>query len=250
MSGAGTESPWPPEDGRDFRTTHWSVVLAAGREQSAQASDALAALCRAYWPPLYGYARRLGNRPEDAQDLTQAFFARLLQRGLIAQANRERGRFRTFLLTAFRHFLVSEWEKQRAVQRGGRYAFVSWEQGDLENGYLAENPGDVSPESAFEKRWAASLLEAVLRRLRAEAEAGDRVALFERLKDYLWGDSSEVSYGSIASELGLTPTAVKVAAHRLRQRFREVLRAEIAHTVASETEIEEEMRYLFAVVSG
>lgn len=248
MNGAGAGTPWQPDGPQDFRTTHWSVVLTASQDHHPQAEEALATLCRAYWRPLYGYGRRLGYAQADAQDLTQAFFARLLERRLFKRAEQDRGRFRTFLLTAFKHFAVNEWKKAQAVQRGGRFSFVSWDDVDAEGGFQAEM--ELSPEKAFEKRWAQCLLDAVLRRLRAEAETSNRVPLFERLKEYLWGEAGQATYASIASELGLTPTAVKVAAHRLRQRFREVLRAEIAHTVTTESDIDDELRHLFDVVSG
>jgi RNA polymerase sigma-70 factor (ECF subfamily) len=234
---------------RDFRTTHWSVVLAAGQEDSPEAVDALTRLCRTYWYPLYVYVCRKGHSPEDAQDLTQEFFRHLLEKRLFAWADRERGRFRNFLLTALKHFLINQWEKTRAVQRGGRCAFVSLQEENAAERFQAEPADDVTPEKAYEKRWAATLLEAVLRQLGVEADAGGRRTLFEKLKDYLWGESDSTSYASIALELGLTPTAVKVAAHRLRQRFREVLRAEIAHTVAREEDIDDELRHLFAIVS-
>lgn len=238
-----------PNVPRDFRTTHWSVVLAAGQGDSPQAADALTTLCRTYWYPLYVYVRRQGHPPQDAEDLTQEFFARLIEKRLVALADRERGRFRTFLLTSLKHFLINEWEKARAVQRGGRCTFVSLQEENAADRFQAELTDGLTPEKAYEKRWTATLLEGVLRQLRAEADASDRRALFEKLKDYLWGEAGAITYVSIASELSLTPTAVKVAAHRLRQRFREVLRAEIAHTVAREEEIDDELRHLFAIVS-
>lgn len=238
-----------PDVPRDFRTTHWSVVLAAGQGSAPEATDALARLCRAYWYPLYVYVRRQGHAPPDAEDLTQEFFARLLEKRLFAFADRERGRFRTFLLTALKHFLVNEWEKARAVQRGGRCAFVSLQEENAAERFQAEPSDGTTPEKAYEKRWAATLLEVVLRHLRVEADASGRRALFDKLKDYLWGEAGAITYVSIASELSLTPTAVKVAAHRLRQRFREVLRAEIAQTLAREEDIDDELRHLFAIVS-
>lgn len=233
-----------------FRTTHWSVVLAAGRQGSPEAGDALNKLCRTYWYPLYYYVRRHGRTPEDASDLTQAFFARLLEKQLFALADRERGRFRTFLLTSLSHFLTNEREKSQAVQRGGRCSFVSWDDADAEQRFQAEGADHLTPESAYEKRWARTLLETVLGQLRAEAEAAGRGKLFEELKEYLWGGESQITYTKIASDLGLSTTAVKVAAHRLRQRFREVLRAEIAHTVATESEIDNELGHLLRVVSS
>jgi RNA polymerase sigma factor (sigma-70 family) len=238
-----------PMAARAFVTTQWSKVLMAGQGDSPAATDALAGLCRTYWYPLYVYVGRQGRSPQDAQDLTQEFFARLLEKRLVALADPERGRFRTFLLTALKHFLANEWEKAHAVRRGGRCTFLSLEQEQAAERFLAEPADDVSPEKAYEQRWAAALLEAVLQHLRQEAEAGNRAMLFEKLKDYLWGEAGAATYASIASELGLSETAVKVAAHRLRQRFREVLRAEIARTVSREEEIDDELRHLFSIVS-
>jgi RNA polymerase sigma-70 factor (ECF subfamily) len=186
---------------------------------------------------------------EEAQDLTQEFFARLLEKQCLALADQQRGRFRTFLLTALKNFLINEWEKARTIRRGGTRTFVSWDQQNAETRLQVEPADDLSPEKAYEKRWATVLLEGVLRQLRLEASDAGRAALFEKLKDYLWGEAKESTYADIALDVALSETAVKVAAHRLRQRFREVLRAEIAHTVGSLEEIDEELRHLFAVVS-
>ena len=233
-----------------FHTTHWSAVVTAGQGESPAAAKALAALCCTYWRPLYSYVRRLGHGPAEAQDLTQEFFARLIERRLLARADQQRGRFRTFLLTSLKHFLVNEWEKSRAAQRGGGRAIISWDEVEAENQFLAEVADQLTPEKVYEKQWASSVLEAVLRQLRAEATASGRGDLFERLKEYLWGEVARTTYAAIGAELGMTPVAVKVAAHRLRQRFREVLRAEIASTVATEQEIDEELRHLFEVVAS
>jgi RNA polymerase sigma-70 factor (ECF subfamily) len=231
-----------------FPTTHWSLVLSAAQTASAEAEDALSSLCRTYWQPLYGYVRRQGHAPHDAEDLTQAFFARLLEKGYLSLADRRRGRFRTFLLSALKHFLINQWEKEHAKRRGGGQETVAWDTLGAEERFLAEPSDGLTPEMAYEKRWAATLLEQVLRRLREEAAASERLALFERLKDYLWGETAE-GYGAIAVALGQSEVAVKGAAHRLRQRFREVLRAEIAHTVLHDEEIEDELRHLIQVIS-
>ncbi|MCI0540438.1 MAG: sigma-70 family RNA polymerase sigma factor [Verrucomicrobiales bacterium] len=232
-----------------FATTHWSVVLAVGGQEPERQRAALEALCRSYWYPLYAFVRRQGYSLEEAQDLTQEFFTRVLEKGSLALADQQRGRFRTFLLTALKNFLVNEWQKAHTIRRGGTRTFLSWEQENAEARLQLEPSDDLTPEKAYEKRWAMALLEDVLRQLRSEALDADRAALFEKLKDYLWGEASQTTYAGIGTELGMTETAVKVAAHRLRQRFREVLRAEIAHTVASLEEIDDELRHLFAVVS-
>jgi RNA polymerase sigma-70 factor (ECF subfamily) len=232
-----------------FSTTHWSVVLAVADQQPELQSAALEALCRSYWYPLYAFVRRQGYTVEEAQDLTQEFFARLLEKQYLALADQQRGRFRTFLLTALKNFLINEWEKARTIRRGGSQTFLSWDQQEAEARLHLEPADDLSPEKAYEKRWATALLEGVLRQLRLEAAQAGRATLFEKLKDYLWGEPSQCTYASIGSDLGVSESAVKVAAHRLRQRFREVLHAEIAHTVGSREEIGDEMRHLFAVVS-
>jgi RNA polymerase sigma-70 factor (ECF subfamily) len=232
-----------------FATTRWTVVLLAGQTQSDQASSALELLCRTYWYPLYAFVRRLGHNHEEAQDLTQAFFVRLLQKDYLALADRQRGRFRTFLLTALKNFLVNEWEKGQAQRRGGNQRFVDWAATDAEGRFLNEPVDGLTPELMYERRWVATLLEQVLAQLREEARISERQPLFERLKEYFWGDSSEATYSEIAIEFNMTETAVKGAAYRLRQRFRELLRAEIAHTVPGEDEIEDELRHLIQVMS-
>jgi len=232
-----------------FATTRWSVVMLAGQAQSEESSSALEVLCRTYWYPLYAFVRRRGRDHDEAQDLTQAFFTRLLEKEHLTLADRQRGRFRTFLLTALKNFLVNEWEKGQAQRRGGNQRFVDWEATDAEGRFLNEPVDDSTPESVYERRWVATLLEHVLAQLRKEARASGRQPLFERLKEYFWGDSAEATYGAIAAEFNMSEIAVKGAAYRLRQRFRELLRAEIAHTVLNEEEIEDELRHLIQVMS-
>lgn len=235
--------------GQVFATTHWSVVLAAGESGSAEGERALASLCRAYWFPLYGYVRRLGYGPEDARDLTQEFFARLLDRRLYRLADRERGRFRTFLLTALRNFIFNERDKQRAQRRGGHCQFVSWEELDPEARFQAEPADGLTPERAFDRQWALALLDRVLERLREEAARAGRAEQFERLKHLVWGGTATVSYSDLAAELGGSESGLRVAVHRLRHRFRELLRAEIAHTVARPEEVDEELRALIETLA-
>jgi RNA polymerase sigma factor (sigma-70 family) len=244
-----SDTPPPPGAPRCFVTTHWSVVLAAGRSDTARAEAALERLCEAYWYPLYGYVRRRGYSIEDAQDLTQAFFARVLERHWLADAQQAKGRFRTFLLTAMERFLANEWDKARALKRGGGQRMVPLQLGTAEMRYGVEPADTRTPEQAFEYRWALTLLEEVVKRLGAEYQARGQEELFKALKPCLVGEGSSQPYGELAAQLGMEEGAVKVAVHRLRQRYRELLRAEIANTVASAGEVEAEMRHLFHVLA-
>lgn len=233
-----------------FATTHWTVVLSAAQGGSPRADDALARLCQSYWYPLYAYVRRQGNSPHDAQDLTQAFFARLIAKNYLGDVNRAKGRFRSFLLASLKHFLANEWDKARALKRGGGQTIVPLEVETAERRYSLEPADPHSPDKIFERRWALTLLEQVLGRLRAEYSAQGKGALFEGLKDSLTGDRSTLRYAELGGAVGLSEGAVKVAAHRLRRRYREILRLEIANTVATPEEVDEELRYLFAVLAG
>lgn len=233
-----------------FVTTHWSVVLTAGKPQAAQSAQALEILCRTYWYPLYAYVRRIGNSPQDAEDLTQAFFARFLEKRWIAGVDAQRGRFRSFLLSALKHFLANEWDKARAQKRGGRMKFVSFEDGTAETRYRREPADTTAPDKEYDRRWALALLDAVLARLRKEYADEGKAGLFEHLKGTLGGDRSEVPYARLGERLEMSEGAVKVAVHRLRQRYRAILRNEIAQTVATETEVEDELRELFAALGG
>jgi RNA polymerase sigma factor (sigma-70 family) len=244
-----SDTPPPPGAPRCFVTTHWSVVLAAGRSDTARAEAALERLCEAYWYPLYGYVRRRGYSIEDAQDLTQAFFARVLERHWLADAQQAKGRFRTFLLTAMERFLANEWDKARALKRGGGQRMVPLQLDTAETRYGVEPADTRTPEQAFEYRWALTLLEEVVKRLGAEYQARGQEELFKALKPCLVGEGSSQPYGELAAQLGMEEGAVKVAVHRLRQRYRELLRAEIANTVASAGEVEAEMRHLFHVLA-
>ncbi|PWU07961.1 MAG: RNA polymerase subunit sigma-24 [Verrucomicrobia bacterium] len=232
-----------------FVTTHWSVVLAAGRNDTTRAQRALARLCNTYWYPLYAYVRRRGYGPEDAQDLTQEFFARLLSQDSLSKADRERGRFRTFLLAAMSHFLANEWDKARAQKRGGGAEFVPIQLGSAETRYGEEPADPRTPEQEFERRWAVALLDEVLNRLRAEHKDKESVESFETLKPCLVGDSESQPYAELAKKHGISEGAVKVNVHRLRRRYRELLREEIANTVATADEVDAEMRYLFTVLA-
>ncbi len=231
-----------------FTTTHWSVVLAAGQQDSPQAAEALEILCRAYWYPLYVYVRRRGYGVEDAQDLTQQFFVRLLKKGSFRRANPERGKFRTFLLHALQNFLANEWSRAHALKRGGGAVTFSTDVQAAEERYIVEPATLLTPERAYERRWALTLLDRVLAGLRQEyAEAG-RARVFDELAELLWGKEASISYAQIGEQLGMKEGAVRGAMHRLRAAFRERLRAEVAQTVIDFGQVDEEMRYLLAVV--
>jgi RNA polymerase sigma-70 factor (ECF subfamily) len=231
-----------------FTTTHWSIVLAA-RDGGSGADGALESLCRIYWPPLYAFARRRGFGPPDAQDLTQEFFARFLEKNYLQSVDRGKGRFRSFLLACFEHFLAKEWRRASAQKRGGRVAFVSFADEALEQRYL-EIPAGASPEQLFEKEWAMTLLDQVLAQLRDEYVAAGKDRLFDATKVFLTGEKRASSYAELAAGLATTEAALKMCVSRMRQRFGEVLRAEIAHTVASPEDVDDELRALFAALSG
>jgi RNA polymerase sigma factor (sigma-70 family) len=232
-----------------FATTHWSVVLAAGRGDSPQAQDSLEKLCQTYWLPLYAYVRRRGYAEADAKDLTQAFFAWLLERDWLERADQERGRFRSFLLTSMSGFLSNEWDKARAQKRGGgRTISLPFDAADTSCRW--EPADNFTPEQSFEWRWALTLLDQVMNRLCADYGGQGKANLFEQLKPCLLGERSAQPYAALAPKLGMTEGSVKVAVHRLRQRYRQLLREEIANTVAKPEEIEEEMRHLFAVLAS
>jgi RNA polymerase sigma factor (sigma-70 family) len=233
-----------------FLTTHWSVVLAAGRSDSTRAGNALARLCQTYWYPLYAYVRRHGHSPHDAQDLTQEFFARLLERHSIACADPNRGRFRSFLLSALDHFLVNEWDKARAQKRGGGRPALSLDLELAEERYHRELSDTATPDKLFDKHWAGALLEEVLNQLEAEYQQAGKGALFAALKQTLTGTRESQPYAVLAASLGMNEAAVKVTVHRLRKRYRERLRAEIANIVADPEQTEDELRHLFTALAG
>ncbi len=234
--------------GAQFTTTHWSVVLAAGDKSSSDAHEALERLCQTYWYPLYAYVRRKGVGPDDAQDLTQQFFLRLLQGNRLALANPARGRFRTFLLSSLQNFLVNEWVKASREKRGGRQEFVPLHTGDPERLYACEPADARTPESVFEQRWAATVMRQAMTQLRAEYADG-REKLFETLQACAWGDKANLPLAAIAETLGMREGAVRVAVHRLRGRYRDFLRQTIAQTVSSAAEVDDELRHLIQIVS-
>jgi RNA polymerase sigma factor (sigma-70 family) len=239
-----------PQPNAVFATTHWSVVLTAGRSDTTRARDALAKLCQTYWYPLYAYVRRRGHSPEDAQDLTQEFFARLLEKNWVGNADQTKGRFRSFLLSAMNHFLSDEWDKARAQKRGGGVPLVPLQFDTAETRYGVEPADATTPERVFERRWALTLLEKVLHCLQAEYEQEGRADLFAALHPCLVGERTSQPYAELAVKLGVNEGTVKSAVHRLRQRYRQLLRDEIANTVAGTDAVDEEMRHLFAVLAG
>jgi RNA polymerase sigma-70 factor (ECF subfamily) len=236
--------------GANFTPTHWSVVLAAaGQSDSTSSRDALEKLCRNYWVPIYAFVRRQGHSPHDSQDLTQEFFARLLEKNYLAEADRAKGRFRSFLLASLKHFLANERDKANAQKRGGGKVFISIDSDAVETAFGAELTQEATADKIFERRWALALLDQVLRRLREEYARDGKEKQFGQLKQTLTEASRSVPYAEIAARLGISEGAVKVAVHRLRQRYRELLRAEISDTVAGADEIEDEIRSLFTALA-
>jgi RNA polymerase sigma-70 factor (ECF subfamily) len=229
-----------------FQTTHWSVVLQAAQRQEGGGA-ALEKLCQDYWFPLYSYVRRGGRDAEEAKDLTQEFFARLLEKNWLAQADANRGRFRSFLLSALKHFLANEWRKKQAAKRGGGKSVVSLDD-TAEALYLAEPASDLTPEKIYERRWALRLFERALGRLREDHQAAGKLAVFEALEPFLSAEAREGDYERVGAALGMSNGAVAGAVHRLRQRYRELVRDEIAQTVTSPAELEDEMRSLLAAL--
>jgi RNA polymerase sigma-70 factor (ECF subfamily) len=222
-------------------------VLRAGQGDATQAQAALAQLCQAYWYPLYSFVRHRGYALHDAQDLTQAFFAHLVEKSTLSRVDPQQGRFRTFLLAALKNFLANDWDRSQARKRGGGQKIVSLEQDVAESRFALEPSHELTPEYQFERQWALTLLERVLAALRDEYHREGKVALFEELKGTLTGQ--EGTYADMAARLGRSEGAIKVAAHRLRRRYRELLRALIAETVA-EGDVEDELRHLFTVLQG
>lgn len=232
-----------------FVTTKWSVVLAAGRSDTTRSQAALEKLCRTYWYPLYAYVRRRGYSPEDAQDLTQAFFAQLLEDRSLAGADPNLGRFRSYLLTAMNHFLTDEWKKGRAQKRGGGCEVLSLDWALAQERFDLEPADDSAPDRIFEKQWALALLAEVLNRLELEYQLDGKAEIFTALKQTLMGSRESQPYAELAVGLGMNESAVKVAVHRLRKRYRELIREEIAGTLERSQDIDEEMRCLFSALA-
>jgi RNA polymerase sigma-70 factor (ECF subfamily) len=247
------DSTPPPESAAGhgvFATTHWSVVVSATDQSSPKSAEALESLCKAYWLPLYAYCRRSGHSPADAEDLTQGFFARLLEKDYLKSASQEKGRFRSFLLVALKRFIANEWDHQHALKRGGFARFVPIDQDLAESRFASELAHNLQPDLLFDRQWAMTLLDHTLSRLRQEYLETGRAQLFDYLHGCLAKDETALPYAEIATRLNLTEAAVKMAVHRLRVRYREILQNEIAQTVASPSDIELEMKHLFTAFEG
>jgi RNA polymerase sigma factor (sigma-70 family) len=232
-----------------FVTTRWTVVLAARDKALPQSEAALESLCRAYWYPLYAYVRRLGHQTADAQDLTQEFFVRLLAKEWLASADREKGRFRTFLIVALKRFLANEWDRVHREKRGGHAPHFSLDTELAEARYQSDSALELTADRIYERRWALTLLENTMNRLRAEFAQAGKAAEYERLKVFLTADKSDIAYADVARALSTSEGAARVAVHRLRRRFREVFREEVAHTVAAAEDVEEELRHLLSALA-
>jgi RNA polymerase sigma-70 factor (ECF subfamily) len=238
------------KQGSPFLTTHWSVVLAAAGQPSATADEALERLCRAYWYPLYAHVRRRGHGPDEAQDLTQAFFARLLEKSFLRAADRNKGRFRSFLLAALDHFLTNEWRRGQARKRGGGKVLFSIDDAANEHRYVHEPHHDETPERLFERRWAFTVLERAMQRLESEYTACGKAEHFEALKSLIGGDRADLPHSVIAARLRLTTKALNLALFRMRRRYGELIRAEIAETVAQPGDVDAELRHLMQCIRG
>lgn len=234
--------------GARFSTTQWSLVLAAGAAQSSEGEAALARLCTLYWYPLFAFVRRQGHSADEAEDLTQAFFARLIEKGDISDADRSRGRFRSFLLASCKHFLSNQRDRERTLKRGGGHEAISIDVAAAEARYQRALAHDETPERLYDRQWTLTLLETVVAQLKEEYAANGNVRLFDALRPFITGDGEGDAYASVAAGLDMSEGAVKVAVHRLRRRYREALREHVADTVGSLQEVDDEMRYLLASV--
>jgi RNA polymerase sigma factor (sigma-70 family) len=245
------DEPTPtPFAADEFRTTHWSLVLDAGNRAGREAGAALAELCGRYWYPLYAYVRRRVKDVGEAQDLTQEFFARLLEKNVLAAASQERGRFRSFLLSALKNFLANEWDKAKAQKRGGGRQVLPLALDTAESRLNLEPAHDLTPEKLYDRQWAMTLLELVVERLQTELAAEGKARQFNLLKQALAGGRGAIDYAAAARELDLSEEAVRQTAHRLRRRYRELLREELAQTVADPADVDDEIRSLFTTLGA
>lgn len=231
-----------------FVTTSWTVVLQAAAKDPTKNSDALAILCEAYWYPLYAFVRRLGSAPDDAEDLTQSFFADLLAKSKLAKSDPDRGRFRTFLLTSLQNFLKNEHRKNSAIKRGGQHSILSLDFEAAESQFSLEPVHERTPQKAFDRNWALAVLNQVLQSLEQQYADSGKSELFDALKSHLVGEAS-VPYSALAVNLGMKEGAIKVAMHRLRERYGQMLRLQIAKTIEDSADVDQELRYLFEVLS-
>jgi RNA polymerase sigma-70 factor (ECF subfamily) len=244
MSETEYDGQRPDGAATEFTTTRWSVVLLAREANSTVAREALSELCRVYWYPLYAFVRRTGHSPHDAQDLVQEYFARLIEGDWLRQVDERKGRFRSFLLSALKHFLANEWDRIRALKRGGAHRLLSLDETQTENRYRLEPSHCDSPDRLYERRWAMTLLETVLARLEQEYRAEGKATIFEELKHCLAGSRETPAYAELAPRLGVSVGATKVMVHRFRQRYRELLRDHVSQTVSEVREVDEELQYL------
>jgi len=235
--------------GEIFATTRWTVVLTAGDRRAPQADAALEELCRTYWYPLYAYVRRHGHSREDAEDLTQAFFARLLEKNYLDGISSDGGKFRAFLLVAVKRFLANEWDRANRQKRGGGVAPLSLDWQDADTRYQINPADDLSPDKLYDRAWAVTVLERVITRLREENSTDGKAKIYAQLQRFLMVGKDDISYGHTAAVLQLSEGAVRVAVHRLRRRYRELLREEIGQTLSDPAQAEEEMRVLFNALS-
>jgi len=248
---AANPNPEPASRGRPwFATTHWSVVLASRDHDPARARDALEQLCTVYWYPLYAFLRRRGHQPADAEDLVQGFIEHLLEHRFFEAADPHRGRFRSYLLASLNHFVADTADRAGRLKRGAGKPLLSLDTAVAERRYALEPADPCNPEQLFERRWALTLLDTVLHRLETEAAESGRTNLFRQIKGVLLGDRGGVPYVELAPQLGISEAALTMTVHRLRRRYRELVREEIAHTVSRPVEIDEEMRHLFQVLGG
>jgi RNA polymerase sigma-70 factor (ECF subfamily) len=237
------------EGGASFATTHWSVVAQSALTDVPDATDALARLCETYWPPIYSFVRRRGYAPPDAQDLTQSFFAYFLRTKAYARTDQLHGKFRSFLLASVKNFLANDWDRAQTIRRGGDYQFVPLDQKTAEALYDTAGASGSTAERLFDSRWAKTLAGGALNCLRDELRAEGKLELFEQLKTFLVGDSLLPSYDEASARTGVPRATVKTQVHRLRQRYREIVRREVARTVSSPHEIDDELHYLYSVLA-
>ena len=235
--------------GQVFATTRWTMVLAAGDRSTPQADVALEELCRTYWYPLYAYVRRHGHSRADAQDLTQAFFARLLEKNYLEKIRSDGGKFRSFLLVALKRFLANEWDRANSQKRGGGVIPLSLDWQDADTRYQINPADNLSPDKLFDRAWALTVLERVITRLRDENAAEGKAKLYEQLKQFLMVGKSDISYDEASRALEMSEASLRVAVHRLRLRYRELLREEIAQTLSDPAQAEEEMQVLFSALT-
>ena len=237
------------EGGASFASTHWSIVAQSALTDVPEAANALAKLCEMYWPPIYSFIRRRGYASHDAQDLTQSFFAYFLRTKAYTRTDQLQGKFRCFLLASVKHFLANDWDRSQAIRRGGQYQFVSFDHKTAEALYDTAGTSDSTAERLFDSRWAKTLAGCALHTLRLELQAEGKLELFEQLKTFLMGASLLPSYDEASARTGLPRATVKTQVHRLRQRYREIVRCEIARTVSSPHEVDDELHYLYNVLA-